>query len=359
MVVGLNGCWVDTVVSLKANAFAIPVPTINTLPKACINSKITLSGLGGDVYLWQGPSNFSSTSQQVSFTANNYNVSGIYTLSVKNNSNCVGSATALVNVYAQPKAILLSSKNNLCIPFCSEFKPNISGNVAPIVSQTFQINNQAFADSSLRYCFNQAGTFTIHLVVKDTNACTNVSSLLVNAYTKPEADFEFYPQNPLAGSEQVLFTNNSTGAAQSQWTWLFMKTKTDTIKTPQCEYLFKEPGKYPVALIVKNTWGCTDTIVKMIRVDEDFNLFVPNAFSPNGDGLNDTFQPKGTAIIQYQLSIYNRWGETLFSTSDFFAGWDGTFKGKDAKDDTYTWKIDIQNNFQIHKTYTGKVNLIR
>lgn len=123
--------------------------------------------------------------------------------------------------------------------------------------------------------------------------------------------------------------------------------------------MFSEAGTYPVALVVTNKWGCSDTIIKPIVVGEDFSLYVPNAFTPNGDGLNDTFFPKGHGILKYNLAIFDRWGEKLFTTSDFLQAWDGTFKGAACKNDVYVWKINVTMPDSKLKTYTGHVTLNR
>ena len=74
-------------------------------------------------------------------------------------------------------------------------------------------------------------------------------------------------------------------------------------------YMFEQSGNYPIALVVHNKYGCSDTIVKMITVVEEQNLYVPNSFTPNGDGINDIFLPKGKGLTKYNLMIFDRWGQ--------------------------------------------------
>ena len=86
---------------------------------------------------------------------------------------------------------------------------------------------------------------------------------------------------------------------------------------------------------------------------------MPNAFTPNGDGINDTFQPKGHGIVKYDLMVFDRWGEKLFHTTDFFKGWDGIFKGELSKDDTYVWQIVVKNAEGKSKSLKGIVTLVK
>ena len=80
-----------------------------------------------------------------------------------------------------------------------------------------------------------------------------------------------------------------------------------------------------------------------------YSLFFPNAFTPNGDGLNDTFHPVGNEVPDYSMNIFNRWGELVFETTTMEPGWDGTFKGKQCEPDTYGY-IVIYKNLQGEAT---------
>jgi gliding motility-associated-like protein len=114
-----------------------------------------------------------------------------------------------------------------------------------------------------------------------------------------------------------------------------------------------------VVLVIKNKVGCTDTAIKKLVIEDEFNLYVPDAFTPNGDGLNDVFVPKGSGISKYSLEIYNRWGEKIFHTTDFNTSWDGTYKGKVCKTDSYLWAIDLTDASGKRHLKSGSISLIR
>ncbi|HRD40555.1 MAG TPA: gliding motility-associated C-terminal domain-containing protein, partial [Bacteroidia bacterium] len=111
-------------------------------------------------------------------------------------------------------------------------------------------------------------------------------------------------------------------ATITAWNWYFYSNATNTSNMQHPTFYYPEAGTYPVTLVVKSDKGCIDTITKIIVVGEDFGIYIPNAFTPNGDGLNDFFQPKGFGIKDYELEIFDRWGERIFNTKVFEEGWD-------------------------------------
>ena len=112
-------------------------------------------------------------------------------------------------------------------------------------------------------------------------------------------------------------------------------------------------------MVATTEFGCKDTITKLLEVKEEFLLYIPNAFTPNGDGENDTFRPKGSGIKSYSLSVYDRWGEQIFVSTDITKGWDGTFKGKDCQDGVYVYVIIAINNVNAKFEKVGHITLIK
>jgi gliding motility-associated-like protein len=106
-----------------------------------------------------------------------------------------------------------------------------------------------------------------------------------------------------------------------------------------------------------------DTIVRKLVVGEDFGIYVPNAFTPSNDGLNDVFRPKGFGIVKYELNIFDRWGERVFHTTTFEEGWDGTFQGRKGnliiEEGVYTWIINLTSVFEKSHELKGHVILMK
>jgi gliding motility-associated-like protein len=88
-------------------------------------------------------------------------------------------------------------------------------------------------------------------------------------------------------------------------------------------------------------------------------IYFPNAFSPNGDGLNEVFMAHGTNIKSFEMSIYDRWGLLVTKLDNINKGWDGTYKNGDAQQDTYVYKAKVTDVFGKTYVYEGQINLLR
>ena len=133
-----------------------------------------------------------------------------------------------------------------------------------------------------------------------------------------------------------------------------------TESNPTHEY--SKAAIYHVSLQVQDSNGCRDTIVKLIQVQSEYTFYVPNAFTPNQDGLNDFFNVHGTGFDfnTFHLSIYTRWGELIFTSNDINNGWDGKKKGEHqlCPIGTYVWHVSFTTIEGEKKVYTGLVTLI-
>jgi gliding motility-associated-like protein len=351
-----NSCTSLATANLKT--IPVPTPSLNATSNVCLNSTVSLQGFGGDTYQWQGPYNFFASTQNVTFNATNLNYSGIYTLTVLSNNGCSVKTTTNITINDIPRAELTSNITNSCVPFCADFKfKNTSA--SEITKVSWQLDTFLSDTESFPYCINKAGTYTA--IGNFTNAltCANTVTFSIQGYPQPIADFDYLPKKPIAGFDEVLFTDQSTNKPLIDWHWFFINNADYSASGQNTSYLFENSGTYPVALVVKNIWGCKDTLVKNIIIEPDFNIFVPNAFTPNQDNENEIFQPKGTGIVKYTLSIYNRWGEKLFETVDFTRGWDGTYKSQSCKSGVYIWKINATNVSGRVKAMVGHVSLYR
>jgi gliding motility-associated-like protein len=122
-----------------------------------------------------------------------------------------------------------------------------------------------------------------------------------------------------------------------------------------------EASTYNTTLIVHNIFGCVDTITHQIVIDPEFTFFIPNAFSPNGDGINDYFYGKGVGIAKYELYVFDRWGNLIFFADDINKYWDGKANhGSDmAQQDVYVWKVKLTDVFDKKHNYIGTVTIVK
>ena len=236
-------------------------------------------------------------------------------------------------------------------------------------SQSWFVNNVLYStQETVIFSPIQPGTYSIELQLTNLLGCvydTLISNALI-ALPSPQAGFSTSPTIVQVDNPLVSFTDQSLGEISS-WNWTFTvppSIETSTLQNP--EFLFPNTigGDYEVQLVVSNAYGCSDTLTGVITVFENYTLFIPNSFSPDGDELNKLFNPYGYGIetSNFQLAIYNRWGELIFVSNNPEIGWDGSCvkTGKMSPIGTYTYKLDYQLKNQAElKSISGHVNLIR
>ena len=269
-----------------------------------------------------------------------------------------------VIVNALPVPNIISSNKTACAPHCVTFTVG-STTVLQTTSWSYNGGNVNNGPNT-QYCFDASGIYTVTADVVDVNNCKNSTTYTVEVYPNPVADFNFSPLKPIINVDpEVVFTDASHSANVISWNWYFMNTAQYTSVLQNPSFAYTEPGSYAIALVVKSDHGCIDTLVRQLIVGEDFGIYVPNAFTPNDDGLNDLFQPKGFGVTEYELNIFDRWGEKVFHTKNFTEGWNGIKqKKKDVnyaicEDGVYSWIITCTSVFGKAHELTGHVTLIK
>jgi gliding motility-associated-like protein len=184
----------------------------------------------------------------------------------------------------------------------------------------------------------------------------------ITVYPKPKADFDWQGKSGDILIPQIDFTNTSIGYSKFAWYFNDGLNITDSIKdNPSYYYDTDLPRDFNVFLAVRSPYGCKDTISKYVDIGPEFTFYIPNAFTPNSDGNNDTFTGKGIGIKTYNMWIFDRWGEKIFHTDDLKNGWDGSVKGKepDEKTDVYIWKVVVTDLTNKQHEYAGHVTLYK
>lgn len=194
-----------------------------------------------------------------------------------------------------------------------------------------------------------AGSYTC--TITDASGCTSVATVLVGASGSVIAN---------AGADVTILQGQSTGlngTGGTSWSW----TPVNTLDCPTCQNPTATPSVTTTYILtVTDSLGCTDTDTVTVFVDiECGDLFLPTAFSPNGDGENDIYCVRSNCIKTMQFEIYNRWGEMVFSTTDPEICWDGTWRDKPCENAVFTFflrgemidgtPIDMQGNITLVK----------
>lgn len=205
-----------------------------------------------------------------------------------------------------------------------------------------------------KHQYSKAGSYID--TISNPLGCDSIVYSSIIIYPRPSADFDFL-DNPPDMDAVVNFYNMSVGANLYLWQFNLPHNDTSTLMNPN--YTFHTAGDKYVQLIVKNSnTTCKDTIVKLLNIKDNSVIYIPSAFSPNGDGLNDFFIPvtKNFDLIHYK--VFNRWGEIIFETNNFSPGWDGKYKGVLCIKGIYTYFIEFSSSYNSRKQLvTGIITL--
>jgi gliding motility-associated-like protein len=214
------------------------------------------------------------------------------------------------------------------------------------------------------YMFRQPGKYGAKLIVTSADGCTDSLEKegILDIHRTPSAEFTFTPQKPTIVNPEVQFKDLSWPNIVV-WDWNFAGLGLSEEQHPLFKFPGGDKGRYPVRLEVTSSNNCTDDTTMTIFVETAFGLYIPSAFTPNGDGLNDFFKPEGTGLdfSRYYMVVFNRWGELIFESEDFNHGWDGKSmrSGEFMPDGVYNYRIivgDAYNEKDRHE-YIGTVTL--
>jgi len=316
---------------------------------AVLSSNVSL--IGGD-YLWNDGSTLSSLTVSP-LASTTYDVQ--YDL-----DGCVSIASSSVSVQAPSPLDIIISDTVGCAPLTVTFSNPLATSGSDCI---WSINNgDDVIGCNSTYTFENGGCYDVSLTVDDGVCVSNTSeSNLICLDDPPVASFILVPPLLTETSQWVQMNNNSVGAVD--YFWDFGDGDTSTMVNPQHMYMDIEGG-YIINLIAYSVQGCADTAQLSLDYQEEPIIYIPNTFTPDGDEHNHVFLPvftSGYDPYNYEMMIFDRWGEVIFESHDAEIGWDGTYGGaKSVQDGVYTYKIV----YKVKKTderrlIVGHVTLIR
>jgi gliding motility-associated-like protein len=356
VVYDLNGC-----LSTPVNAIVTvnPVPTLgvnNSTICAGNNAIITaVPNLPGGTFYWGNPGVVGGASQTIS-PMNDTTISVSYSLNGCSSSNVVSTIT----VNPLPVASFSADVTQGCNPLSVHFSADDNTNTSYSWSTSNGLNASGDQATML---FQMNGGFDVSLTA-NLNGCTVTETLFnyIQVDNYPIAAFEPSSNLFTEPDQTIYFMNNSLGAAS--YIWDFGDGGNSNEEGPSHTFSDNEMG-FDIQLTAISTLGCADTSHYFIGYDPGLVYYIPNSFTPDGDQFNQTFNPIFTTGIDnynYNLYVYNRWGEIIFESKDPSIGWDGSIgtEGNDCEAGVYTYQIFIKiPNFDERKMIIGQVNLIR
>jgi len=339
-------------------------PLNQTLP----NSTVTITNNtapGPWLYNW----NFGdgTTSTAVDPGSHTYATYGTYTITLTVTINdCVQNQSVTVTINPIPPILDFSyNPASGCSPLTVTFT-NLSQYADP-TSYYWQFGTNQGTSRSVNptYTYNEPGIYSVSLTATNVlgDTVTITKSNIIEVLARPIAQFTIKPVLVYIPGGKVYTNNQSFAAFNYQWD--FGDGQTSTEFEPVHTYIAE--GNYDITLIATSSQGCVDTarVQGAVRVEKGAQILLPNAFTPgkdgpgSGDGENDVFLPLMRGVTEFQMLVFNRWGELLFESKSPEVGWDGYFQGRLCQQDVYVYKIVAKYENGDVITKLGDIHLMR
>ncbi len=242
-----------------------------------------------------------------------------------------------------------------CLPLIIDFVPE---EISDTIIYTWNFGDGISSNEKKpTHKYKNAGKYTVSLSVKyykTNNVIREVKKSVVTVYSKPKSEF-------IVSQKLAVFTFSSTSNKGETCKWLGLGNNTPT--TNKVNYRFSKYGNHNITLITTSKFGCKDTVTKTVNNIEQstFDIYMPNAFTPDGDGVNDIFGINKTVEVNtFSMQIFDLQGKILFASSDPLDGWNGKDKwGKPMANGKYIWKIVLTDKTNTIIKKSGYLSLIK
>ncbi len=311
-----------------------------------------------DQYDWNFDDGNSST---LTDPIHHYAAEGIYEVDMVATSNfgCTESVAHAVEIFPLPQLAFLPLPEAGCQPLTVTFSNQSSISSGYSISGYQWDFGQGLTANSAQpqTIYPDSGLYDVQLIGITSDGCddTLLVTNAIDVWPRPIAGFSTDKDRYDMYFPTVDFIDESYIA--TEWNYDFGDGSSSLESDPTHEYL--EAGTYTVTQYVNNDFGCDDETSIRVIVDPIVTLYIPNGFTPNNDGNNDIFRPDGVDIVEYQMWIFDRWGENIFYSAKMEEGWDGTYKGAPVEAGLYVYKfyvVDVEGN---DREYTGGIHLLR
>lgn len=334
-----------TVKCLKGNVFKITNKSV--IPNGGVISTYNFQYGNGDSSVLPAPLPYS------------YPVSGDYTVTLRTVSDkgCWDTTSRAISV--SPNPIIDFTVDPVCLNDSSVFVNNSSIATGSITSWKWIFGNGRTSTlQSPKHKYRNVGNYDITLIAATDKGCidTLMKPGLAVVNPNPKAGFFYTKLRSWEKEVDVQYTDTSSGAIA--WNWNFSAMGTSTDQNPKLFY--NDTLTQLTTLIVTNSFGCRDTTTKKIFIAPDVIYYMPSAFTPNDDNINETFKPIGLAFaINYKFIVFNRWGEILFNTDNPQNGWDGKFDGELVEQDLYFYRLEFVGVDELRHEEKGNIMILR
>ncbi len=331
------GCSGSTVTKVTVNP--LPIVTVNS-QTICAGQSATLTASGAASYLWSNGTAVNPLVVPLQKTTT-FTVTGTSAAGCKN--------TTITTVTVNPLPIVVANTTSVC--------EGLTTTLTASGASSYLWSNGSTANP---VSVSPIKTTQYSVTGTDANGCKAKTTSNVTVFPKPATDFTISPQPVFVTFPNITLTDKSSKDV-NYWHWDFGDGDTLGNKTPNPVHLYpKTEATYTITLSVLNGGLCPNSVTHEVIISPEYSFFIPNAFSPDGNGINDTFLGKGKGIIKYELMIFDRWGNFIFYADDINKGWDGKANSgaETAQQDVYVWKVNLTDIFNKKHSFIGTVTLV-
>jgi len=321
-------------------------------------STSTISNGNISNYVWK----FHDASQQTGNSSSMaYGAEGNYdvNLVLESDKGCFDSITKAVGIHPLPVIDIAVADYDGCEPFTPIFTNNSSIGSGSIINYDWVFGDgQTGVGFEPNHSYPTQGSYQIRVIGTSDKGCVDSIDLPspINVHTLPTADFSFSPEKPSILESDVTFTDKSSLDAV-EWSWDFDDGSGSDEQNPM--HTFSDTGTFNVTLTVRTQYGCESSTTQSFSLSPDLFIYIPDGFSPNGDLINDGFGVAGVkeGIKNFEVTIYNRWGEKIYYSDDHNAEWDGTYQSKPVPPGSYVYEMRF-TDYKESRWYFKKGELL-
>jgi gliding motility-associated-like protein len=352
-----NGACIGSVVTFGVNVHSNPEleisgDTVYCEGQTAILYANLLSGAAPFSYVWSD-SSVTAVNSFVPATGQDLG------LIVVDQFGCSDTASVHIEIEPLPQANFLVDETG-----CAPLEITIQNESANATGFSWNFGDGSNNSSTVtgKHTYSNSGIYSVTLIAKNTLGCADTLTLTdaVEVLNTPYAAFSAYESDP-SNPTTVIFTDHSFG---SDSCFLDFGDSTSILDCDWNRLIhgYEQEGTYTITQVLTNTSsGCKDSTVVVLRIYGETIFYVPNTFTPDGNEHNNTFSvimPENTVFNEFELMIYNRWGDLVFQSNDLYTGWDGTYDGQPSQVGTYTWKLHLEDD-RTEKEYTGHITLLK
>jgi gliding motility-associated-like protein len=298
-----------------------------------------------------------------------FSAAGSYTIEllIISNFGCLDSISKISVVNPNPLVSFTASDTIGCEPLCISYQNSSFISTGNNVTWLWNLGDGSPTSNSqdLFHCYTNQSvylpiSYSPTLTITSDSGCVSVLSKnnYITVYPLPDAGFTVQPQTATIVDPVVSITHLTTGG--NYWNWNFGDSDTSSVFNP-APHTYADTGTYTIMLITSTQYNCIDTAYQTVIVEPNFLFYIPNVFTPDGDGINDSFSGKGIFITEFEMTIFDRWGSLIYKSIDMNKPWDGKAnKGaEEAQTDVYIYNFKITDHKMNKHDFKGIVTLLR